>query len=414
MRLLKHISGRVFQCAATVLISACMVNSCIIAHADDGPAEASQIQKFSSDELRDLVAPIALYPDALLAQVLPASAYPLDVVAAYRYVQDSKDAVNPPDDVSWDSSVIALLHYPTVLKRMNDDISWTERLGVAATYQMDDVSDTIQQVRAEAQAAGNLATNDKQIVSEDQNVITVAPADPQVIYVPTYEPDVIFVRHDSWQPSWSSGFGYGVWLSNDFDWRYHRIGIHSNWRNGSWRRQNGSNYWRAPSRPIPSWYRRDGHRSVGPTSNYGYRSDSNISRGRTSRTSPTARSNFAPAQPTPRAPATAQPPVTRRSPSVTPSHAEGFERNGRQVQRESNRGEISRQNVQPARPQPVRPAPAPVARPEPSRPQPVRPAPAPSQNMMRPSSGPQTQRESSRGAASRGDGGGGGGGGKRR
>src|SRR5476651_1310406 len=107
--------------------------------------DASQLQKFTSDELANIVAPIALYPDSLLALVLPASEYPTQVVDAYRYTQSSATPTVPPDGTSWDSSVIALLNYPTALKKLNDDLPWTEQLGVAAAYQMDDLSQAIQQ-----------------------------------------------------------------------------------------------------------------------------------------------------------------------------------------------------------------------------------------------------------------------------
>ena len=304
------------------------------------------------------------------------------------------------------------MHYPTVLKRMYDDIPWTQRLGIAVTYQMADVADTIQQVRAEAQAAGNLVTNDKQVVAQDQNEITVTPADPTVVYVPTYQPDDIFIQHDSYDPyiSFGTGFGTGVWLTNVFDWRDHRIGIYNDWYDGGWRREFGSNYWRAPYRSIPTWYSRGGYRSAGSMSNYGYRSGRSIPGGRNERTSSTDRSSIRPAVQSPvRTPAAAQPAATQRSASAALTHAEGLGQNGQQVNREASRGGMSRQSVQPARSVPG----AAPARIQQSRP-------AQSQNVMRPSSGQQTRSESSRGASSRSSGGGrssgssGGGGGRHR
>jgi hypothetical protein len=361
-------------------------------------ASSDDIQKFTDDELRPLVAPIALYPDALLAQVLPACAYPIDIAEANRFVQTSKNSTVPPRDVSWDSSVVALLHYPTVLKRMSDDISWTERLGVAVTYQMDDVSDTIQQVRAEAQAAGNLVSNDKQVVVQDRTYITIVPANPEIIYVPTYEPDVIYVRHERPIISFGIGFGSGLWLSNEFDWRYHRIGISSSWYNGGWRRESRSNYyWRAPSRSIPSWYSRGARRSVGPTSNYGYRYDRTPDRGRDGRFNTPSRPTYrsAPIQPPDRHNGPGRPSSGYRSNS-TPSYSEGFDRNGSQIRRDANRGGNSRQQAQPRPAQPA-PTPAPAV---PNRVVPARPS--VDRNVMRPSNGQDTRKESSRGASSRG------------
>ena len=148
--------------------------------------DTSQIDKLTTEELHTLVAPVALYPDALLAQLLPASTFPTEVVEAYRYTQTSDSPSTPPENTSWDSSVIALLHYSPVLKKLNDDVTWMEQLGFAVTYQMEDVSRAIQQVRSEAQVAGHLVSNDKQNVVVERNIIQIVPSDPQVIYVPSY------------------------------------------------------------------------------------------------------------------------------------------------------------------------------------------------------------------------------------
>ena len=349
--------------------------------------DASQIQKFSTDELRDLVAPVALYPDALLSQVFQASTYETQLVDAYRYSQSSATPTVPPESAAWDPSVVALLNYPTVLKKLNDDLNWTEKLGVAVTYQMPEVSDTVQQVRAEAQAAGNLVSNDKQQVVQDGEVITIVPAQENVIYVPSYEPDVIFVRHDSWVPFITFGAGYGVgsWLENRWDWHQHRFWRYESWRPGGWYRPSRPIYWRAPARTIPSWYRAGATRPRGPAQNQ-YRSGRDIpNRSRTAPVRPIR--PVQPARPEVR-PAPARPAVR-----VPPTHAEGLGLTGQTVRRESLRGESSRRAAPaPARPQ-ARPAPQPRATP------PARVAPA--QNFLRPSDGRATEREAARGAASR-------------
>ncbi|HLX62971.1 MAG TPA: DUF3300 domain-containing protein [Planctomycetota bacterium] len=221
----------------------------------DNVSSAPNIEKFTTDELHKLVAPVALYPDALLAQVLPASTYPIQIVEAYRYTQTAEHAENPPENCTWDSSVIALLHYPPVLKKMNDDLTWTEQLGMAVTYQMADVTAAIQQVRAEAQAAGNLKTNDKQNVIVEREVIQIVPASPDTIYVPIYDPGWICEPYDLGPPPFIwGGFGFGLWLGNEFDWRHHQIWIHHRWHNGYWYSSSYPAYWRPPIRPIPSWY----------------------------------------------------------------------------------------------------------------------------------------------------------------
>lgn len=228
---------------------------------------ASDIQRLNSQELRDLVAPVALYPDALLAQVFPASTHPTDVSEAYQFSVSYPNAYDPPSGKTWDSSVVALLHYPTALKKMADNPEWTERLGFAVTYQMQDVANMVQQLRAEASAVGNLATNQQiQVVNRD-NYIEILPASPDVIYVPTYDPYVVYYRHYDYPLiTWGSGFGFGIWLGGGWDWPHYRIYRNSYWdRSYGWRRYYGSNYW-SPSyyRPLPDWYRRGYGRLNGP------------------------------------------------------------------------------------------------------------------------------------------------------
>ncbi len=147
-----------------------------------------------SAQLDKLVAPIALYPDPLVAQILPASTYPVQVIEADRALASGQR----PDKATaaqWDPSIQALLSYPTVLKMMNDKISWTTQLGQAVAANQGEVMAAIQHVRREAQAAGNLASNDKQVVnvqgSGDASTIVIEPANPQVIYVPQYNPVAI-------------------------------------------------------------------------------------------------------------------------------------------------------------------------------------------------------------------------------
>jgi len=147
-----------------------------------------------SAQLDKLVAPIALYPDPLVAQILPASTYPVQVVAAARALASG----GRPDRATasqWNPSIQALLSFPTVLKMMSDKINWTTQLGQAVAANQSDVMAAIQHVRHEAQAAGNLTSNDKQVVSVegsgDSSTIIIQPANPQYIYVPQYNPVAI-------------------------------------------------------------------------------------------------------------------------------------------------------------------------------------------------------------------------------
>src|SRR5215831_6942637 len=156
---------------------------------------ADESKVLSKDELAALVGKIALYPDDLVAVVLPASTYPLQVVEAARFLEErKKDSTLKPSD-KWDDSVVALLNYPEVVKLMNDDLDWTWKLGDAVINQRGEVLDAIQNFRGQAEAAGNLHTDDHQVVqNDDQGDIAVKPADPQVVYVPYYDPQQVVVQ----------------------------------------------------------------------------------------------------------------------------------------------------------------------------------------------------------------------------
>lgn len=223
-------------------------------------AEAAAIEEveaeepqYSEEELDDLVAPVALYPDPLLAQVLVAATYPIDVVKAGRWVGDNKEMpAGEREDAAaaedWDPSVAVLAAgFPTVLDKMSTEIEWTEDLGDAVLVQSDDVLDAIQRQRARAAAVGNLESNAAQAVTVEEDNISIAPADPEVVYVPTYDSQAVYttaptttpVVVQSTEPGFSSGdliltgllsFGAGLLVAEIFDddddhwygyWGYH-------------------------------------------------------------------------------------------------------------------------------------------------------------------------------------------------
>jgi len=154
-------------------------------------------QTLSPDQLDDLVAPVALYPDPLLSQLLVASTYPLEVVQAYQWLQRNPGLQGPSltqaaQQQNWDASVQALVMFPDVLKRLNDDVTWTTNLGNAFLAQQQDVMDAVQRMRAKAQQAGKLAsTPQEDVVTGNENgqpEIQIEPTNPDVIYVPVYDP----------------------------------------------------------------------------------------------------------------------------------------------------------------------------------------------------------------------------------
>jgi len=153
--------------------------------------------RLGPEELDQMLAPIALYPDSLLAQVLVAATYPDQVVDADRWVKQNRDLTGDPlnaavDKMNWDLSVKALVPFPQVLDMMGAKMEWTERLGVAFLAQQDDVMDSVQKLRAKAHAQGNLKTTREQTVVVKGESVEIIPVNPQVVYVPAYNPAVVY------------------------------------------------------------------------------------------------------------------------------------------------------------------------------------------------------------------------------
>jgi len=152
---------------------------------------------FRQEELDQMLAPIALYPDPLLSQVLMASTYPLEVVQASRWSRANpglkgREAVQASEQMDWDPSVNSLTAFPQVLAMMDDKIEWTERLGEAFLAQPDDVMDSVQELRRRADAAGNLLSSEQMRVTRQGPVVTILPPGPEIVYVPYYDPRVVY------------------------------------------------------------------------------------------------------------------------------------------------------------------------------------------------------------------------------
>ncbi|MEG6508631.1 DUF3300 domain-containing protein [Methyloligella sp. 2.7D] len=263
---------------------------------DAAPQEAAPDESASGDQsaplldeaqLEQLVAPIALYPDPLLAQVLIAATYPLEVVQAERWVEAHKDLkgdalTEAVDQQDWDNSIKALAAVPDVLSMMNQNLDWTSDLGDAVLAQQDDVMAAVQSLRLKAQENGKLESNDQQTVTVQQEVnqqpvVVIQPTQPQTVYVPYYEPQVVYGgwAYPDYPPyyfpprpgyvvggaiatglAWSAGFAIGnaIW-GDGFDWHHddirvnvnRNVNIHDNnvkignWQHNSYHRR-GVNY----------------------------------------------------------------------------------------------------------------------------------------------------------------------------
>src|SRR5258708_3888659 len=192
--------------------------------------------KPSAQELRQLVAPIALYPDALVAQVLAASTYPTQIVEAERWMQSHSDLKGDKlgkevDKQNWDPSVKAMTQFPSGLENMDKNLSWTSSLGEAYVNQPQDVTDAVQTLRQEARKAGHLKGDEHEKVETQGNTIIIEPSNPQVVYVPAYDPWLVYggpiVAYPGWYPVpgifWggvglSFGIGFGIGFFGGFGW----------------------------------------------------------------------------------------------------------------------------------------------------------------------------------------------------
>ncbi len=191
---------------------------------------------FTAEELDNLLAPIALYPDPLLAQILPASTYPDDVVEADAWFTSGGDP-SRIDEQNWAESVRAIARYPDILQMMARNIDWAANVGDAFLNQPEEVTDSIQRLRWQARAAGNLASNAEQSVIVEGDYIQIIPAQPQYIYLPQYDPAVVYVEGPPMGAPPFITFGVvlviGDWLSMDFDWHRRHV-IYHGWNRPGW------------------------------------------------------------------------------------------------------------------------------------------------------------------------------------
>ena len=201
---------------------------------DQNPDQVS-FENFTPDQLDNLLAPVALYPDPLLAQVLLAATFPDQIDEAARYVRGG----GPPDDIDnqqWDVSVKAVARYPTVLEMMDSKLDWTTSLGQAYVNQSTDVQESIQRLRVMAHNQGTLESNPQMQVVEQDGNWCIWPAQPQFIYVPVYDPAVVFFPRPIWWRggpfiTFGVGFPIGAWFIYDFDWGHRRVFYHG-WDRG--------------------------------------------------------------------------------------------------------------------------------------------------------------------------------------
>ncbi len=226
-------------------------------------------ERLNQEQVENLVGPITLYPDALVALILPASTRPSDIVLAARFLERGGKAAATVSQ-TWEDSVKALVHYPEVIVLLDENLGWTQELGEAYLDQPEEVMDAIQTLRGRAMQAGLLTDNAQQAIVTEDGEIRIIPARPTVIYVPRYDPEVLYVtRTRSYRPgpfiTYGSGYDIGSWLSHDCNWHHRSVVIvHRSpgwyqspvWRTRSVYYQSSHSSWR-PWAPAPHVIRRN-------------------------------------------------------------------------------------------------------------------------------------------------------------
>jgi len=249
-----------------------------------GEAQPADGVAYSQEELDQILAPVALYPDQLLMQVLIASTYPLEVIDAARFIQRNPNLRGEALDEAvagrnWDPSVQSLTAFPQVLEMMNEKIDWMQRLGDAFLVDQQRVMDTVQALRARAQAQGNLQSTPQQSVLTQDRVIIIEPVQPEYVYVPYYNPLVVYgpwwaPAYEPWFWNPSPIYGYPVWggistgiyFGTAWGISYHHWG----WARPDWHRHQvhvhptGNRFWNrpghSPPRPGGTWQHEPVHR----------------------------------------------------------------------------------------------------------------------------------------------------------
>lgn len=239
----------------TMFLSAMTFGTSSLLAQDQVPVSSVETEDavgITADKLEDLVGPIALYPDALIALILPAATVSSDVVLAARFLK-SGNTITAIDSQPWEDSVKGLAHYPDVVKWMDENLEWTQQMGEAYLAQPQAVMDAIQRARAIARSNGVLVDTPQQRVVIEDTYIRIIPAQRDVIYVPRYDPEIIYVQRplhyypDPWV-TFGIGFGVGSWLSYDLDWRSHRIWVDHH-RHHHWRQHHDWRHRPSPGRP---------------------------------------------------------------------------------------------------------------------------------------------------------------------
>ncbi len=279
----RWLRARITHVAGVALLAGTMVT---VPAGAQNPPPPSAAPVYSAAQLDQMLAPIALYPDDLVGQILMAATYPLEVVQADRWLQNSSNAALRGNDLAqalqaqpWDASVKSLAAYPQILSWMDNGLDWTEAVGEAFLAQQADVMDSVQRLRGRAQAAGSLSSTPQQTVTSGDQGIEIASANPSVEYVPVYSPQYAYgdwpyadyPPDEFYAPGYAVGtfiafpIVVGFWGWDRCDWRHHRIDVDPGVGRG-FRGPGSEGGARSPGHPT-AWHHDPAHRGGVPYTN---------------------------------------------------------------------------------------------------------------------------------------------------
>ena len=275
---------------ALIVMGSIVACAGILRAAAQGEAPAGAYAQLSPEQLNRLVAPIALYPDSLVAQILAASSFPSQIVEADQWLQTHRgespaDLAAEVDNQPWDPSVKALIQFPNVLDNLSSNLGWTSELGDAYYNQPQDVMKAVQEMRKKAKKAGTLKSTPQLKVHDDGGEIVIEPADPNIVYVPAYDPWIVYGYPILPWPGWVAvpgiwwdgpgiyfGFGFNILPFFAFGWGWHAWGL--DWHHYGLLFNRGPYFARGPDffdrRAYfggPRFYRPGGFRPVLPDRN---------------------------------------------------------------------------------------------------------------------------------------------------
>lgn len=246
MRMVTRVFMPVFSLLVLLALPVCLVQAADNNDANNDAVAAQGFEPYTTAQLDQMLAPVALYPDALLSQILMAATYPLEVVEASRWLHVPGNAglrgdqlADVLDQQAWDPSVKSLVPFPQVLDMLDKNLDWTEQLGDAFLAQQADVMNSVQRLRNDAKNAGTLSSTSQQRVTSENQVIMIAPVNPDIIYLPMYNPQYVYGAwgYPDYPPYYFPWYGTDIGVGISFSIGFGIVSSYWGWNHWDWDRR---------------------------------------------------------------------------------------------------------------------------------------------------------------------------------